>query len=75
MACRNAIRGALNGFLGTYTSRYSDFGGYWLFGLVANELRQLQIDLLAPHDPEVERRNTRPDTQQAAPADSIDHCI
>lgn len=28
MVSRNAIRGVLHNFLGTYTSRYSDHGGY-----------------------------------------------
>jgi hypothetical protein len=38
----------LGPFLGTYTSRYSDCDGYWLFGFLVGEFEQLRIDLLAP---------------------------
>jgi hypothetical protein len=34
------------GFLGTFTSRYSDFDGYWLLGFLVAE-REIVIDLLA----------------------------
>jgi hypothetical protein len=40
------IQGILCNFLGTYTSRYSDYEGWWLFGFLANEIKQLKIDLL-----------------------------
>lgn len=39
------IKGVLHNFLDTYTSRYSDFDGYWIFGLLTN-LEHLTIDLL-----------------------------
>lgn len=39
-------RGALDGFLGTFMSRYSCFDGYWLFGFLVSELAELQLDLL-----------------------------
>ena len=40
MVRRQVIKGALRGFLGTFTSRYSDFHGYWLLGqLLANVSR------------------------------------
>src|SRR4051812_17003733 len=45
MSCR-AIKGVLHNFLETYTSRYSDYDGYWLFGMLLGELGQLDIDLL-----------------------------
>jgi len=48
MAPRRAIRGVLENFLGTYTSRYSDFDGYWLFGFLVADLGELCIDLVAP---------------------------
>ncbi|MEX1097118.1 MAG: hypothetical protein WED34_13805 [Planctomycetales bacterium] len=48
MATRRAIRGVLGNFLGTYTSRYSDLEGYWLFGYLVADLGELRIDLLAP---------------------------
>ena len=37
----------LKNFLGTYTSRYSEFQGYWLFGFLVADLGELRIDLLA----------------------------
>lgn len=48
MATRRAIRGVLGNLLGTYTSRYSDYDGYWLFGLLVADLDELRIDLLQP---------------------------
>ncbi|MGC1189657.1 MAG: hypothetical protein WA861_03665 [Candidatus Binatus sp.] len=38
----------LRNFLGTLTSRYSDWHGYWLFGFVVNDLERLDHDLLIP---------------------------
>ena len=32
----------------SYTSRYSDYDGYWLFGLVVGDIDELRIDLLSP---------------------------
>jgi hypothetical protein len=48
MKRRRKIQGVLCNFLGTYTSRYSDYEGYWLFGFLANDIQQLKIDLLNP---------------------------
>ena len=45
---RRVIRGVLGNFLGTYTSRYTDYDGYWLFGFLVADLGELRIDLLAP---------------------------
>jgi hypothetical protein len=47
MKIRRHISGALHNFLETYASRYSDYEGYWLFGLLIEELDQMSIDLLA----------------------------
>ena len=47
MVTRKAIRGVLGNFLGTYMSRYSDCGGYWLFGFIVGDLSELRIDLMA----------------------------
>ena len=47
MARRSAIDSVLHNFLGTYTSRYSEFHGYWLWGRVVKEVDRLHIDLLA----------------------------
>jgi hypothetical protein len=46
MAKRNVIRGVLRNFLGTYTSRYTDYRGYWLFGFLVSDLGELDFDLL-----------------------------
>ena len=43
---RKAINGVLHNFLETYTSRYSDYDGYWLFGMLIGEPEQFCIDLL-----------------------------
>jgi hypothetical protein len=43
---RRIIKGVLHNFLGTYTSRYSDFNGYWLFGLLVEDLGRIGVDLL-----------------------------
>lgn len=40
--------GVLGNFLGTYMSRYADFNGYWLFGLLLPVDEELRFDLLAP---------------------------
>jgi hypothetical protein len=45
MATRRALKGALHNFLGTFTSRYSDFDGYWLLGLIEANLEGLLINL------------------------------
>ena len=47
MATRKAIKGVLDNFLGTFTSRYSDYAGYWLFGFLVTEVEPLNFDLLA----------------------------
>jgi hypothetical protein len=47
MATRRTIKGVLQGFLGTFVSRYSDYEGYWLFGFLVADLDRLNIDLLA----------------------------
>jgi hypothetical protein len=47
------IKGVLHNFLGTYTSRYSDFDGYWVFGFLTN-LENLTIDLLYKESEAVE---------------------
>jgi len=43
---RKAIKGVLHNFTETYTSRYSDYGGYWLFGVLISEVDRLNINLL-----------------------------
>jgi len=49
------MKSTLYNFLGTYTSRYSDYDGYWLFGLIVGDLQQLSIDLLHPDSGSQER--------------------
>jgi hypothetical protein len=48
MKPRRIIKSVLHNFLGTYTSRYSDYDGYWLFGLLIRDVGELRIDLLCP---------------------------
>lgn len=47
MSVRKVIRSVLWNFLGAYTSRYSDFDGYWLFGFLVGTGESREIDLLA----------------------------
>jgi hypothetical protein len=47
MTRRRCIPAALHNYLGTLTSRYSDFDGYWILGLIVNDLGEMTIDLLA----------------------------
>ena len=46
MTSRRVIRGVLHNFLGTYTSRYSVFNGYWVFGMLIENINTETIDLL-----------------------------
>lgn len=46
MPTRRVMKSALAGFLGTFTSRYSDYRGFWLFGFLV-PFEPLVIDLLA----------------------------
>lgn len=50
MASRRKIRSVLHNFLGTYTSRYSDYDGYWVFGMLVDRLTVSEIDLLHSED-------------------------
>lgn len=47
MTSRRIIPGVLHNFLETFTSRYSDYDGYWVFGFLVEEIEVLRIDLLA----------------------------
>ena len=47
MTSRRVIPGVLHNFLGTFTSRYSDFNGYWIFGFLVEKMDSVRIDLLA----------------------------
>jgi hypothetical protein len=46
MTSRRAIPGVLHNFIGTFTSRYSDFDGYWVFGFLVEGIDTARIDLL-----------------------------
>jgi hypothetical protein len=54
MATRSVIRSVLFNYLETFTSRYSDWRGYWVFGFLAadwerlNDIDCLDFDLLKP---------------------------
>jgi hypothetical protein len=46
MTTRRAMRSVLRGFLGAYTSRYSDHRGYWLHGQLPSNLLAWSVDLM-----------------------------
>jgi hypothetical protein len=48
MAGTKALKGVINGFIGTFVSRHSDYDGYWLFGFLVPRLTTLRVDLLNP---------------------------
>jgi hypothetical protein len=48
MPTHRAIKALLDNFLGTFSSRYSDHNGFWIFGLWVSEHDSLLIDLLSP---------------------------
>ena len=47
MTSHRALGSVLHNFLETYSSRYSEYEGYWVFGLLVQVLREETIDLLA----------------------------
>ncbi len=57
MSRRRQLKGVLHNFLGTLSSRYSDFDGYWLFGFLIESLDQSSINLL---DENVENSDVAP---------------
>ena len=59
MARRRQLNGVLHGFLGTITSRYSEFNGYWLFGFLVGRIRPLKIDLMGTTIPRHSRAPVR----------------
>src|SRR5438552_16212691 len=67
MPHRRDLKGVLHNFLATYTSRYSDHDGYWLWGLLAADLDKLQIDLLEAghHTSDSELASAAADTARA----------
>jgi len=48
MPSSRVIKSVVRGFLGTYTSRYTDYRGYWLFGFLVGDLGELEFNLLSP---------------------------
>jgi hypothetical protein len=46
MTRRRVIKRVLDNFLGTFTSRYSDFDGYWVFGFLVESMDSMNLDLL-----------------------------
>ncbi|MGZ4971942.1 MAG: hypothetical protein ACXWDN_04215 [Limisphaerales bacterium] len=60
MARHRVIPGVLHNFLGTFTSRYSDFHGYWVFGFLVENLSIVKVDLLG---------ETIVDTTESSPSD------
>jgi hypothetical protein len=53
MPRRRSLQGVLGSFLETVTSRHSDYDGYWIFGLLVDDLREdVALDLLRAGDEE-----------------------
>jgi hypothetical protein len=50
MSSRKAITSVLHNFLGTFSSRYSDYQGYWLFGFIVSDLERAEVDLMSNTD-------------------------
>jgi hypothetical protein len=46
MKIRRRLTGVLGSFLDGFASRYSDYDGYWVFGLVARETDDATFELL-----------------------------
>ncbi len=51
MAQHRKLLGIIRNVLGAYTSRNSDYYGYWLFGFLVNGPGAYRIDLLVPTSP------------------------
>ncbi len=45
MPTRRVLKSVLHNCLGTFTSRYTDYEGYWLFGFFINKVGALEFDL------------------------------
>ena len=45
MPTRRVIHAVLHNFLGTYTSRYSDHNGCWLFGQIVDKFERIEVEL------------------------------
>lgn len=50
MTSRRVLKSILCNFLGTYTSRYTEYGGFWLFGFIVEKLNHEEFDLLQESD-------------------------
>jgi len=61
MKIRRQITGVLGSSLTSYTSRNTDYDGYWLFGLLLRETGTLSVDLLDP-----QKNESKSDIQKAA---------
>jgi hypothetical protein len=46
MPRRRCLSAVLHNYLGTLTSRYSDLDGYWLLGLLIDDLETTTVDLM-----------------------------
>ena len=50
MVSERAMKSVLHNFLETYTSRYSDYDGFWVFGFIVETMLPANIDLMASSD-------------------------
>jgi hypothetical protein len=48
MKCRRQIPGVLRSWLDTLVSRYTDYDGYWVWGMLQNETHSLDISIKGP---------------------------
>lgn len=46
------LMSVVHNFLETFTSRYSDYDGYWVFGHIIQELENEEVNLLKPRTDE-----------------------
>ena len=46
MHSQRTMKGVLHNFLESYTSRYSDYDGFWVFGFMVETMESANVDLL-----------------------------
>jgi hypothetical protein len=62
---RHAIKAVLHNLLGTFTSRNSDYKGYWMLGFLVADVDRRSIDLLVADPPDGSRTTWDAATQLA----------
>ena len=73
MPTRRVIKSVLRNLLGTLTSRYSDWHGYWLLGFVVKDLEPIE-SMTLPHALGVSTQRLRRSLQvEASPSATHSH--